>query len=207
METMVADVRFSTHSDSCAQFRFSQRAFSLTRLLCFRVHSKQQRLRAPQVVFGIDADGVARCGRNVDVDAVVEQAQLLQSFDALDPRGRQRGKAFEGGFAVSVDSKMLAIAGEAFAVAIEWDGCAGKVKRAPVECSDYFHGIGIVDLMRRAADGERGDLDFGTAEKRQQRLEKVGGQSGFVALDVDVDVCLDLASYFANPVRPAGAVG
>ena len=137
----------------------------------------QQRFGSRQIFLGVDADGVARRGCYVDVDAVVEQTELLEALEALDPGGRKRGKALQGGFAVGVDSQVLAIAGEALTVAVERDGCTREIEGAVVEGGDYLDGVGVVDLVRRTADGESGDLDFGTVEEREQRRKKVGGQS------------------------------
>ena len=121
-----------------------------------------------EVFFCIDADGVAGGRGDVDVDAVVEQAELLEAFDLLDPGGRRGREFLQRGFAIGVDAEMLAIAGKAGIVAIEGDGGAGEVERAAVGGGDDFDGAGIVDVVRRAADGEGGDLDLGALEELQR---------------------------------------
>jgi hypothetical protein len=69
----------------------------------------QQFFRAAEVIFGIDADCVEWSFRNHNLDPVFEKAKLLQALGALKLRFRQRDKAVEGGFAVSVKAEVLEI--------------------------------------------------------------------------------------------------
>ena len=54
------------------------------------------------------------------------------------------------------------------AIAVEGDRRTREVKRAAVDCRDYFHGVGIGDVVLGAEDFERGDLGGGVGEGRKQ---------------------------------------
>ena len=166
----------------------------------------EDRFCCAEVFFGVDADGVGGGWGDVDVDAVVEEAELLEAFDLFEPGGREGGEFLERGFAVGVHTEVLAIAGEACVVAVVGDGGAGEVESAVVGGGDDFDGVGIVDVGGGAADCQRGNLDFGTFEEVQHRREVVGGEEGLVALDVDIDVGGDGLGDGPNAVGAAGAV-
>ena len=117
--------------------------------------SSEDRFCGAEILFCIDADGVAGRRGDVDVDAVVEQAELLKPLDLLDPGGRRGREFLQRRFAIGVDAEMLAIAGKSGVVAIEGDGGAGEVERAAVGGGDDFDGAGIVDVVR-AGSGRRG---------------------------------------------------
>src|ERR1700723_720195 len=72
-------------------------------------HTRQHRLSALEVCLRIYADRVPRRPSHIDVDAVIEQTQLLQPLRMLDPRRRQRRKPLQQALAISIDSQMLAI--------------------------------------------------------------------------------------------------
>jgi hypothetical protein len=50
-----------------------------------------------EIFFRVHANGVERHKRHVDGDAVIEEAQLLEAFRALERRFGQRGKALQRG--------------------------------------------------------------------------------------------------------------
>ena len=166
----------------------------------------EDRFCCAEVFFGVDADGVRRGWGYVDIDAVVEEAELLEAFDLFEPGGREGGEFFEGGFAVGVDAEVFAIACEAGVIAIEGDGGTGEVEGSAVAGGDDFDCAGVVDIVRRAADGEGGDLDFGAGEQVQHRGEVVWGEEGLVALDVDIDVGGDGLGDGPDAVSAAGAI-
>jgi hypothetical protein len=159
-----------------------------------------------EIFFGIDADGVAGGGGDVDGDPVVEETELFEALDTFEPGGRERGEAIKGGFAVSVDAEMLAIAGEAGVFAVVRDGGAGEVESAVIAGGDDFNGVGIEDVGNGTMDGEGGDLDFGALEELQHRCEVIGSEEGLVALDVDVDVGGDGLGYGVDAVGATGAI-
>src|ERR1700678_1326993 len=130
-------MRWCAHQSSGARFNV-RRSDKLVPRCRLAVPLTQQRLGSLQVLFGIDADGVAWRRGYINVDAVIEQAQLLEAFHAFHPRGSQCGEALQGGLAVGVDAEVLTIAGESFSVAVERDGRAGKVKGAAIERGDYL---------------------------------------------------------------------
>lgn len=160
-----------------------------------------------QILFCIDADGVRRSGGNVDVDAVIEEAQLLEALDLLKPGGRQRGEFLERSFAVGVNAEVLAVPGEPAPVAVEGDRRAGEVECAVVSGGDDFDGVGILDVLRRAANGESAHLDLRALEETQQRREVFGEEKGLVALDVQVNIRGDGLGDGVDAVGAAGAVG
>ena len=86
------------------------------------------------------------------------------------------------------------------------DGGARKVEGAIVGGGDDFDRAGIINVVRRAADGQRRDLHFGALEKLEHRREVVGGEKRFVALDVDVDVSGDGLGDRPDAIGAAGAV-
>ena len=57
---------------------------------------------AVEIFFGVDADGVEVGGFDVDVDAVFEEAELLEALGLFEGAGGEGGEALEGGFAVGV---------------------------------------------------------------------------------------------------------
>jgi hypothetical protein len=164
-----------------------------------------------QVFFGVDADGVEFGGFDVDVDAVFEEAELLEALGLFECAGRQGGEALECGFAVGVEADVLPIlrccdvAG--LSVAVKGDGGAGEVEGAAVGGGDYFDCVGVGDVLGGAADFEGGDFDVRTGEGMEERGEVLGFEEGFVALDVDVDVGGDLLGDGVNAVGAAGQGG
>lgn len=58
-----------------------------------------------------------------------------------------------------------------------------------MKVGDDFDGVGIGDVFGGAGGFESGDVDAGVGEGGQQRCEVLGAKHGFVALDVDVDLC------------------
>ena len=141
----------------------------------------------------------------MDVDAVVEETELFETLDALEPGRRESGESIERCLAIGVDAEMLAVSGKA-AVAIEGDGGARKVEGAIVAGGDDFDGVGIGDVGGGAADGEGGDLDLGALEQLQHGCEVAGREERLVALDVDVDVGGDGLGDGVDAVGAAGAV-
>ena len=160
-----------------------------------------------EIGLGIDPDGVGRGGGDVDGDAVVEEAKLFEPLDLFHPGERQGGEAFQSGAAVGVDAEVLAVAGESDAVAIKGDGGAGEIKSAAVGGGDDLDGVRIGNIFGRTGDGKGSDLDIGVAEEVQQRREVRGGEQGFVALDVEVDIGADRLGDGMDPVGATGAVG
>jgi hypothetical protein len=57
---------------------------------------------AVEVFFGVYTDGVEVGGFDVDVDAVFEEAELLEALGVFKGAGGQGGEALERGFTVSV---------------------------------------------------------------------------------------------------------
>jgi hypothetical protein len=158
-----------------------------------------------QIFFGVDTNGVAGCAGDVDGNAVVEKAELLETLDALQPGRRKGGESIEGRFPIGVDAEVLAIAGKT-AIPIEGDGGAGKVEGAVVVGSNNFDGVGIVDVGSGAADGEGCDLNLGALEELQQGHEVLRGEERLVSLNIDVNVSGDRLGDGVNAIGAAGAI-
>ena len=92
-------------------------------------------------------------------------------------------------------------------VAVVGDGGAGEVEGAAVGGGDYFYGVGVGDVGGGAADFEGGDFDVGVGEGAEEGGEVFGLEEGLVALDVDVDVGVDLLGDGVDAVGAAGEVG
>ena len=92
-------------------------------------------------------------------------------------------------------------------VAVVRDGGAGEVEGPAVGSSDYFYGVGVVDVDGGAADFQGRDLDFGAVEGAEEGGEVLVLEEGFVALDVDVDVGVDELRDGVEAVGATGEIG
>jgi hypothetical protein len=159
-----------------------------------------------EVFFGVDADGVEVGGLDVDGDAVFEEAELLEAFGVFERAVRQGGEALEGGFAIGVETDVLPVL-RCGAVAVVWDGGAREVEGVAIGGGDDFYGVGVGDVFGGAENFEGGDLGVRVPEGAKQGGEVLRLEEGFVALDVDVDVGVDVARYGVDAVGAAGEVG
>ena len=82
-----------------------------------------------------------------------------------------------------------------------------RLKGSAVEGGDYLDCVWVRDLVRWAADGQCGDFYFGAIEEAEKRRKKIRSEGWLVPLDVDVDVGVDVAGDFPDPVGAAGAIG
>ena len=92
-------------------------------------------------------------------------------------------------------------------IAIVGDGCAGEVECSAVGGGNYFYGVGVGDVGWGAEDFEGGDLDVWLGEGAEQGGDVLGFQEGLVALDVDVDICVDVLGDGVDAVGSTGQVG
>lgn len=159
-----------------------------------------------EVFFGVDAYGVVVGGFDVDVDVVFEEAELFEALDLFECADGQGGEAVEGGFAVGVEADVLPVI-RVGVVAVVGDGGAGEVEGATVGSGDYFYGVGVGDVAGGAADFEGGDFDLGVGEGAEEGGDVFGFEEGFVALDVDVDVGVDVLGDCVDTVGAAGEIG
>jgi hypothetical protein len=129
-----------------------------------------------KVFFGVDAYGVEVCGLDVDVDAVFEEAELLEALGLFECAGGQGGEALECRFAVGVYADVLPVercvanAG----IAIIGDGGAGEIEGAAVGGGDYFDCVWVGDVFGSAEDFERRDFDVRLREGSEERSEVFG---------------------------------
>src|SRR6516162_9134525 len=89
-----------------------------------------QLFRSAAVFFRIDSYGVKRRFCDVDVHAILEKAQLFQSFGSFQAGLRPTAESIQRRLAVGIKAKVLEILNAAASIAIKWDGMTGKVKRA-----------------------------------------------------------------------------
>jgi len=166
-----------------------------------------------EVFFGVDADGVEVGGFDVDVDAVFQEAELFEALGLFEGAGGQGGEALERGFAVGVEADVLPVLRRyvfcglsvaSLAITVEGDGGSGEVEGAAVGGGDDFDGVGVGDVLGGAEDFESGDFDLRAGEGAEECGEVLGLEEGFVALDVDVDVCGDLLGDGVDAVGAAG---
>jgi len=166
----------------------------------------QNLFHALQVFFRVDANGVEVGGGDVEGEVVFEQAKLFEAFGALEGAGGERGEAVESVAAVGVEADVLPIL-RVCVIAVVRDGCAREVEGAAVGCGDDLHGVWVGDVLWRAADLERGDVDVWVGEGGEQGGEVLGLEERLVALDVDVDFGGDGLGYGVDAVGAAGEVG
>ena len=130
---------------------------------------------------------------DVEGDAVFEQAELFEALGLFECAGGECGEAGESLLSIGVEAEVLPIDGMAFSFAVERDGGAGEVECAAVAGGDDLDGVGVGDVLRRAADLEGGDFDAGLREGCEHGGDVLRMEQRFVALDVDVDGGIDLA--------------
>ena len=92
-------------------------------------------------------------------------------------------------------------------ISVVGDGGAGEVEGTTVGGGNYFYGVGVGDVRGGAADFEGGDFDVWTGEGTEKGGEVFGFEEGFVALDVDVDVGVDVLGDGVDAVGAAGEIG
>ena len=92
-------------------------------------------------------------------------------------------------------------------IAIVRDGGAGEVEGAAVGGGDYLYGVGVGDVFGGAEDFEGGDFDVVVSERAEEGGEVLGFEERFVALDVDVDVGVNVLGDGVDAVGAAGEVG
>ena len=93
------------------------------------------------------------------------------------------------------------------AVTVVRDGGAGEVEGAAVGGGDYLYGVGVGDVFGGAEDFEGGDFDVVVSERAEEGGEVLGFEERFVALDVDVDIGMDLTGDGVDAVGAAGEIG
>jgi hypothetical protein len=164
---------------------------------------------AVEVLFGVDADGVEVGGFDVDVDAVFEEAELLEALGLFEGAGGKGGEALECGFAVGVQAYVFPVLrrGVMLGASVVGDGGAGEVEGSSVGGGDYFDCVWVGDVLGSAEDFERGDFDVRLCKGAEEGSEMFGFEEGLVALDVDVDVGRNLLRDGMDAVGAAGQVG
>src|SRR5262250_3426807 len=156
-----------------------------------------------EVFLGVHADGGLARLEHPDRDAVLEKAKLLELLRLLQRRRRQRVEHLEHRAAVCVHADVLPVYDVAAVVAIAGNGQPGEVERVAVTVRHHLVRGARGDFLRRGADLERGDLDFGLQEEwPHHRLEMARGHERLVALNVDVDVGHARARNFPQAVSP-----
>ena len=137
---------------------------------------------------------------------------MFEAFGLLEQAGWQGGESLQCGFAIGVEADVLPVwrrgcfagGGIVAGVSVVGDGCAGEVEGAAVGGGDYFYGVRIGDVGWSAEDFEGGDFDVRLCEGLEESGDVLGFEEGLVALDVDVDVGVDLLRDGVDTVGSAG---
>ena len=170
--------------------------------------SAEKLLDQEEVGFGVDADGVVMGGLDDDVQAILEEAKLLEALGAFECAGGQGGEGVERGLAISVEADVLPVLRCGIGrVAVVGDGGAGEVEGAAIGCGDDLDGVGIGDVLRGAEDFEGGDVGVRVGEGMEERGDVFGTEQRLVALDVDVDVGIVKLRDGVDAVSAAGEIG
>ena len=110
-----------------------------------------------EILFSVDADGVVLRGGDVEVEAVFEEAELLEALGALERARWKLGEAVEGFAAVGIEADVLPVVGIDL-VTVVGDRGTGEVEGATVGGGDDLDGVGIGDILCVADDLEGGDV-------------------------------------------------
>jgi hypothetical protein len=196
MKPIVAHTRPATHSESCAQFRnvsLTAQTLGAPSLRLFPVarvgdHNPQSACDVSPSIPISSSSALAKSSsvstpivsrgarRHINIDPVIQQPQLLQPLHPLNPRSRQRRKPLQRRLPIGINPQVLAIARKRLpipnAIPIERNRSPREIKRPPIQRRDHLHRVGVSNLLRRAADSQRSDLNLGPLEQRQQRREK-----------------------------------
>ena len=72
---------------------------------------EQELFDEAEIGLGVDSDGVVVRGLDVQVQAVFEEAELLEAFGALEPACRQGREEVERSLAIGVEADVLPVEG------------------------------------------------------------------------------------------------
>src|SRR3954471_22821974 len=102
---------------------------------------------------------------------------------------------------------MFEVADAAGIVAVEWDARARKIERATVAICDYFHRIGIIDIVWWAWRLHGPDVVSGILHQLDESIHVIGVGERLVTLNIDIDVSGNALRDFMNAVGAALVCG
>src|SRR6267142_5298877 len=167
---------------------------------------QNQAFHAFQVVFRVYPNSIVNRLRDMNRDAIFQEAQLLQALAALQCGLRERAEAVERGLAIGIKAEMLEVADVASLVAVERNRRARKIECAALSVGDHFDRIGILNVMRGARCLDRPNIASGIFHQFDQSVDMIGMRERLVALHVDVNVGGNGLRDFVHAIG-AAAVG
>src|SRR5580704_15213601 len=148
---------------------------------------------------------------HADVKAIFEPAKLFELLDAFQFARRKGGKFEQSVAPVAVNADVLPVARVHFGAGIANPGDRGarKIERVAVEIADYFHHVGIHDVVGNRNGGTRRGNLHGFVVEHGLGYGIHGGRidQGLVTLDVDVDLGGNMHGYFRHSVGTGAMVG
>src|ERR1700680_161582 len=173
---------------------------------------RQHLLDAGYIFRHVDANRIMFGCREADAITILEPAQLLQLFDALEIALWKSRKVQQGGAAKHVESQMLEVLGVdgPAAVAHPGNGRAREIQGVAVKIEDGLHNIGVHDVgglgdrHRQSRYGYlRVFLDGG-----HRGIDRRGLDQRFVALHVDDDFSVAARQRrLGHPFRAGTMIG
>src|SRR6266852_3111819 len=147
------------------------------------------------------------CLDDDDVDAVLEEPELLELLHQLERRRRQTVERVERCFPIRVEARVF-VAHDADPVAIVRDWMLREVERPAVDAADDLVHVRVGHLVGLEADLERGHLGVGTlTERTDEEPDVVRCDQRFVTLDIHVDVGGARLRDLPDPISPRRVLG
>ena len=196
-------VHIGDHQTDATQTLFQRRHIGSV----IRISSLQQGAYSLQILFRIHTRRAGRQFHHLYADAVLQKAQLLQFFRALQFSGSMGGKDGQRRRAVGIHAHMPPVLYLLFAIPIIGNGRAAEIKRLPCVVAYDLNKIGIERLP--GADGitgSRGRHMRIVTQRFYQFVYVSRTQQRFVPLHIQVDVRLFVTGDFHESVGPGGAV-
>src|SRR5437868_925338 len=88
--------------------------------------------------------------RYIDVDAILQETELLQPLTALERRLGKQHEGVQRRLSVGIKTKVFEVSVRSGLVAVVRDGRAGKIQCFSVERCYHLNGVWIVPIMGRA---------------------------------------------------------
>src|SRR5882724_11265133 len=107
---------------------------------------------------------------DIDIDAILKKAQLLQSLTSLQCGFRQLAKSIESFFAIGIKAQVLHVRKSLGLIAVKRNGGSGKVKGAAAKIGDHFDRIWIGDITVRTWRHHRGNGYCGPRHGLEERV-------------------------------------
>lgn len=172
------------------------RQIRLQKSFAFCSSRHQLPIQRLQILRRVNAAAFVFRARDVDFDAVFEEAQLFELFDAFQTAGRPIDKLQQCFAAINIHAEVLQIWIElepvfaGFAIAAKGNGRAGEIERGLIRSHDDFHDVRILQLTH-AHDRSRERAHFGVgirAQNAHREINRLGRNQRLIALNIDDDI-------------------